>query len=434
MSGGRDIAPALRDMILRAAEARRRGDRAGELTALDAALALDPDHPQPLNARGMRALADQDYTLAADMFRRAVAADPREPALLINLATACRNLGDDQGEAAALDAVLSLDRTHFMALLRKAELLERTDRPIPAAEIWNGIFVLAEAIDPMPPALAARIEEARSFVATQLADFSATIDRGLARARSGLSRQALRRFDACVEAATGRRRIFVNECSGLHFPFLPADEFFDRNLFPWFPELEAKTPQIRAELQALLQTSSDAIRPYVRQEEGTPVNKWTPLDRSMDWGACFLWEHGRRNEPICKLCPETAAILDALPLADIPGRGPSAFFSLLRPHSHIPPHTGVTNSRAIVHLPLIVPDGCWFRVGAERRPWEEGEAFAFDDTIEHEAMNESGELRAVLIMDAWNPHLTNDERALLRQFFMLSDELAQPHEMGNAMN
>ena len=38
---------------------------------------------------------------------------------------------------------------------------------------------------------------------------------------------------------------------------------------------------------------------------------------------------------------------------------------------------------------LPLPDGCWFRVGNETRTWEPGKALMFDDTIEHEARNES---------------------------------------------
>ena len=77
--------------------------------------------------------------------------------------------------------------------------------------------------------------------------------------------------------------------------------------------------------------------------------------------------------------------------------------------------------RTIVHLPLIVPPGCGFRVGGETREWKVGEAFAFDDTIEHEAWNDSDELRAVLILDVWNPHITEAERELLQTFFRVAD-------------
>jgi aspartyl/asparaginyl beta-hydroxylase (cupin superfamily) len=42
--------------------------------------------------------------------------------------------------------------------------------------------------------------------------------------------------------------------------------------------------------------------------------------------------------------------------------------------------------------------------------WRPGEAFVFDDTIEHEAWNDSDELRVVLIVDLWAPALSVAER------------------------
>ncbi len=120
-------------------------------------------------------------------------------------------------------------------------------------------------------------------------------------------------------------------------------------------------------------------------------------------------------------CPATAAALATLPQAVLPGRAPTAFFSVLAPRTRIPPHTGVSNTRAIVHLPLVVPPGCGFRVGGETRTWVEGRAFAFDDTIEHEAWNDSDEPRIVLIVDVWNPYLTDIERQLLQDFYRAAD-------------
>jgi aspartyl/asparaginyl beta-hydroxylase (cupin superfamily) len=70
-----------------------------------------------------------------------------------------------------------------------------------------------------------------------------------------------------------------------------------------------------------------------------------------------------------------------------------------------------------VHLPLIVPEGCRFRVGGDTRSWEVGRAWVFDDTIDHEAWNTSDELRAILIFDVWNPYITPIERDLLRSFY-----------------
>ena len=56
----------------------------------------------------------------------------------------------------------------------------------------------------------------------------------------------------------------------------------------------------------------------------------------------------------------------------------------------------------------------------------EGQAFAFDDTIEHEAWNDSDRRRAVLILDGWNPHLAQAEREAILAYFAASDaELEQ---------
>ena len=91
------------------------------------------------------------------------------------------------------------------------------------------------------------------------------------------------------------------------------------------------------------------------------------------------------------------------------------------PSARRPPHSGVTNVRSIVHLPLIVPNGCTFRVGGETRPWIEGEAFAFDDTIEHEARNPTDQLRVVLLFDVWKPELDEPERHAVASIFEAID-------------
>lgn len=421
-------------LVRGAMAARQQGDRVRELALLEQAQAAAPANPVVANARGLRALADGDFVKAEQCFADADAADPGQPPLLMNLATARRGKGDRAGEKAALDAVLAIDQRHLMAQLRLAEWHEVAGNMPLATEHWRHVLALAPMVEGMAPALAARIEEGRALVEAQNADFAARLEAGLADARAAAPPEASRRFDACVDAMLGRRRIYVNECSGLHYPFLPADEFFDRAHFPWMAEAEAATPAIRAEFEALLAGDPEQIRPYVRQEKGTPHNRWTPLDNRLDWGACFLWEYGVPNAPVLARCPETARMLERLPRNHIPGRAPTAFFSLLRPRTRIPPHTGVTNTRAIIHLPLIVPAGCGFRVGGETRAWQEGVAFAFDDTIEHEAWNDSDALRVVLIFDVWNPHLSAAEQQLLARFFAAADETGHNPAAGHQNN
>ena len=219
----------------------------------------------------------------------------------------------------------------------------------------------------------------------------------------------------------GRRPIYSNHCEGLHYPFLPADEFFDAEHFPWLGELEAATPTIVAELEAILADPKAALTPYISLPSGVPENKWSPLDKSLDWGAFHLWKEGERFAEACARAPRTAALVESLPICHIEGKAPNVFFSILKAGSHIPAHTGVTNVRSVIHLPLIVPEGCEFRVGGETRSWVEGRAFAFDDTIEHEAWNRSERDRVVLIMDIWNPYLSDHERAMVCRLYGAAD-------------
>ena len=373
------------------------------------------------NSQGMNALRRGDFREAVEAFERAVAADPSSGALLRNLASAHRGAGDDEGELVALERALDIDRRDVVAWMRKAELHQRRQENGEAFDAWNGALALAQQLRPWSGPMAEALGQGQLFVADAVGKLKRVIDERVGPLSATLGSVEARRAGAFIGAALGQRRIYTNECHGLCYPFLPADEFFDDRHFPWFAELSAATDAIRSELLGLMEDPGEALRPYVRMESGIGENKWSGLDNSLDWGAIFLWEYGEPNRAVLDRCPETARVLESLPVSHIPGRAPSAFFSMLKPQTQIPPHTGVTNTRAIVHLPLIVPDGCGFRVVGETRPWVEGRPFAFDDTIEHEAWNNSDQLRSVLIFDVWNPHLSDLERQVIAGYYEAAD-------------
>ena len=381
----------------------------------------NPGLAQAHNAEGLAALQAGEALTAMAAFQLAAAADPMAAPLWTNLAHAARLAGRDEDERAALDRALALDQTDFGAQLRKAQLLQRLGEEVAALTAWSGVQQLAAQRPGLPPHIREELAAGQAYSEELQARLQAQVDAGLEPLAGSWDETEQRRIGAFVDAALGKRQIYHNQCAGVHYPFLPADEFFDRRHFPWLTELEAAHEDIRDELRALLATDSPPVRPYVQLEPGVPRNDWSELDGSLDWSACFLHEYGTPNQPVLDRCPRTAAVLARLPLAGIAGRAPNAFFSILRPHSRIPPHTGVTNTRAIIHLALDVPPGCGFRVGGTVRDWVPGQAFAFDDTIEHEAWNNSDQPRSVLIIDTWNPHLSARECAALQHYFASAD-------------
>jgi len=377
--------------------------------------------PRQLNALGLRALEAGDYQAAIGHFDAAIAADPAAPPLLMNLAKAQRLAGEDRGERETLERVLELDQLHLMALIRLAEHHERVGEMGAATDRWSMVLGLCAQLPDRSPELEKLLRHAEGFVARRREQLADALHHGLADPLARATERDRRRASAAAELMLGRRRVFANQCHGFHYPFLPADEYFDRGHFPWLERLEAATPGVRAELEAILASPDPGLAPYIDQPEGTPANLWSELDKSPDWSALHLWRDGERMDAVCERAPRTAELVESLPLARIPGRAPAVFFSILKAGKRIPPHTGVTNIRSIVHLGLMVPPGCGFRVGGETRQWREGEAFVFDDTIEHEAWNDSDRDRAVLILDCWNPHLSEAEQAMILKMFELSD-------------
>jgi aspartate beta-hydroxylase len=388
-------------------------DEAAQLWAR--VLAIAPEHPQALFHLGQHKLLQKDVTGALHLLEQAVKADPKNPAIHLNVAFAYRALGDPRTEIESLDRALAVEPYYLPALLAKAAALERVGRAKESARIYKDALSIAPSGEHLPQTLRTQLEHARSVVTKNAEQLERFIHSALAAVRLQHGGSRLHRFEMCKDALLGRKKIYAQQPTMSHYPELPAIQFYDKAEFPWLADLESNTDIIRGELLNLLQPAASDFKPYVRHPAGVPLNQWAELNESPNWSAYFLWEDGKRVDDNCARCPRTATILDRMPLANVPGYAPTAFFSILKPHTRIPPHTGVTNTRLIVHLPLIVPEKntCFFRVGNETREFVESSSWIFDDTIEHEAWNDSEKLRAVLIFDIWNPYLDEAERDLV---------------------
>ena len=82
-------------------------------------------------------------------------------------------------------------------------------------------------------------------------------------------------------------------------------------------------------------------------------------------------------------------------------------FSVLSPQLHIIPHCGNLNTRVRIHFGLIIPKGCYIRCDTEIRTWEPNKILVLDDSYEHEVWNWSDEERVILIIDIWNPNISD---------------------------
>jgi len=237
-------------------------------------------------------------------------------------------------------------------------------------------------------------------------------------AKRGLApQQWTPRLRASLEPSADRRNS-PQDPTHHYYPGLPEIEFYDPGQFAWAPAVEAASAAIREELVALLTEGTAELRPFTPNDVGLPMGVSKALPNNRDWSVITLSEQGWLTPDHVERCPITwQTLLQHAPVPRVAGWGPSVIFSMLKAGAHIGAHTGMYNSRLICHLPLIVPPGCRFRVGNEIRQWEEGKLLIFDDTIEHEAWNDSGEDRVILIFDIWRPELSDRERFELTALF-----------------
>jgi aspartyl/asparaginyl beta-hydroxylase (cupin superfamily) len=359
-----------------------------------------------LESEADRAAAAGDLEAARRSLEQAVSGKEATLELWTKLSAVRRALGDVRGAIQAIESGLALSPLDFSALLARAMLLEQSGQAHAGQAFAKAIAQLPEGQE-VPKPLRAAVEHAKMRAAEHQAAYERRL---LGALPPGLGDEERGRLERFVTNTSRRTKPFHQEPTTFHFPALPEIEFHDPRQFPGIAELEASTDEIRAEYEALVKLKTAELVPYSQYPEHVPLGQWKELNNNPDWTAIHLLQNGKRVEANASRCPRTLELLSKLPQPNIPGASPNAMFSLLAPKTHIPPHTGVANIRLVAHLALIVPPSCGFRCGATTCEWRPGEVFVFDDTIEHEAWNDSDELRVVLIFDLWPPALDEKER------------------------
>jgi len=374
-----------------------------------------------VNRAALQAMAAGNMQGAQAMLLDALAGERGDLRLWLNLAVVRRQLKDFDGAFAALREALTLDNRNFGALLMQAALFDRLGRAKEAAVAYGIALVQAPPDAELDAPTRQAVARAREVQAKHAAELGAYVREHSAAACDALPATARRRIDAFIDTTLRVRKRYRQDPTDYFYPGLPDIEFFERDEFPWLAGFEAATPAIQRELAQVLVEDEAGFAPYVHYDDHLPLDQWRELNKNPRWSAFHFYDGGFEIPERCERAPETMAAVRRLPQAVVDLRSPTAMFSVLKPRTRIPPHTGVANFRLVVHLPLVLPGHCGFRVGGETREWRIGEAWVFDDTIEHEAWNDSDETRIILICDVWNPRIPPDEREAIRAVIAATD-------------
>lgn len=195
---------------------------------------------------------------------------------------------------------------------------------------------------------------------------------------------------------------------------LPDNPWPDPNHYPQLQTLEANYAAIRQDLERVLAEPDrqQRFRGGEAQEMADYIRGALSIFYFRDHFAPD--EEQARMQENRAFASDTAAVLDSLPRL-----GETAFFSIIGPDTHLRPHYGAENLRAFVHLGMIIPEGCAIKVAGREQRWEEGKAFVFDDSYEHEAWNRGTAVRTILLVEFWHHDLNDAEILFFQRFTQL---------------
>lgn len=361
---------------------------------------------------GLQAMQEGRPDAARRAFEQVVTAGRATSQLWLLLADACAATGDSTRAHEALDQVLAAEPRNIFALLLKGDLFSEQNDDRAAIAFLQRALATAASAQALPGDLPQRLAAAQAKVA----DLQARFDRHLANqiSAAGIDEVPPRLAEA-IRIATGKQEVYLQQPTNFYYPGLPQRAWYDPAEFDWLHPFENSAAALATEVRAALEDRAGLV-PYVENQADRPAGGHSLLNDPR-WSAFHLLQNGERVEENARRCPLAMELLATAPIPQVAGRSPMAMVSVLQPGTHIPPHTGMLNTRLICHVPLIVPDGCRLRVGGETRPVEFGKAMIFDDSIEHEAWNDGSSERAVLLFEIWRPELSEAERRSLAAVF-----------------
>eukprot|EP01094_Clydonella_sp_ATCC50884_P029176 TRINITY_DN9050_c0_g1_i1.p2 TRINITY_DN9050_c0_g1~~TRINITY_DN9050_c0_g1_i1.p2 ORF type:complete len:293 (-),score=85.93 TRINITY_DN9050_c0_g1_i1:149-1027(-) len=208
---------------------------------------------------------------------------------------------------------------------------------------------------------------------------------------------------------------------------LTAKPVHDPKDHPILQKLESKWEVIRGEMEALRVSNESTYTKPRSDDEAVPdygpatgfaeyfgIDERGVLTTTGNWKVFYFYKHFIRQDDNCKLCPETAKLIDRMMEEGLLVGG-MVCFSRITPGTRIMPHTGPSNMRLTCHLGLCGCDGVTLRVARDNYvPYRNGKCFIFDDSFEHEVRHQGEDLRVTFMFDLWHPEITSAERDCFR--------------------
>lgn len=178
-------------------------------------------------------------------------------------------------------------------------------------------------------------------------------------------------------------------------PDIPAR--WDPARWPWIAEIERQAPTIKLELERYL---AGGPIPLVVEVAGfdpdSEGGRASVPVRVGEWRSLMLYVNGAWVEATAQHFPTTRACF-----AQVNPKG-NVGFGAIEGHTHITAHVDSNRGALRVGVPIIVPGepgDCRIRIADELLDWTEGVAMVFDVKAEHEAWNDTDEIRVVLMAE-----------------------------------
>ncbi len=219
---------------------------------------------------------------------------------------------DEAGEERALKRALTLDPRDLVALVLRANLLERQGHTHRAALAYGAVASVAPPLAQLHPDLKPAVTHALAFREKYQRDFASFMDQHLDAQYRAHAGEDLQRFRTSLDIMVGRKQRYESRSEIYHYPGLVPIEFFERADFPWLDPIEAATDAIRDEFLAVLATE-EGFTPYITYPDDVPHNQFAELNNSPRWGAFHLYKMGQRVAENAARCPLTMQALSGAP-------------------------------------------------------------------------------------------------------------------------